>query len=131
VAGAAWGRPAEAGTDVEAQRGDDATVHDCGHGDQVDAHLERTSAGDVLVVHAADGRSNPVEGAFTATTVRLPAQRGLPVASPAATGDRDAQLQLPLAHGRDAKNLVVRVEATFDDGITKCTWTARIPRPRG
>jgi hypothetical protein len=131
VAGAAWGRPAEADAHARVQRDDDASVHDCGHDDEVAAHLERSSAGDLLVVRAADGTSNPVEGAFTATTVRLPAQRGLRDAGAGAAGDGVAELRLPVPRGREGSNLVVQVEATFDDGITACTWTARIPRPRG
>jgi hypothetical protein len=120
VVGSAWAAPGEV---PRANAGDDGhrtTMHDCGHDDKIEAEVDRTG-GRLVVVRAVDGAADPVEAAFQATTVSVPSARG------AAAGVGSAELRLP----RRAVAGELRVEATFDDGITRCSWTLRVPAPRG
>ncbi|CAA9365778.1 MAG: hypothetical protein AVDCRST_MAG34-2943 [uncultured Nocardioidaceae bacterium] len=123
VAGAAWAGPVETAVAHAEDAGERGTAHSCGHRDMLDARVEPRGGGTVLVVRAVDGVADPVEAAFDGTTVRIPGQRG---AAAAGAGSAELRLLLPgAAAPRD-----VRVEATFDDGITRCAWTVRVPAPR-
>ncbi len=123
VAGSAWAIPVEFPIVSGEETGNPPVAHDCGHRDTVDARVERGGGDPVLVVHAVDGVGDPVEAAFDGTTVRVSSQPG------AAAGAGSAELRLPLP--RVGTGGEVRVEATFDDGITRCSWTASLAAPRG
>jgi hypothetical protein len=122
VAGSAWAGPVgTASLDVTSPE-NQAWAYDCGHRDWLEARVVPGAGGDVLVVGAVDGPGDPVEAAFDATTVRLAAQSGA-----VAAGARSAELRWPLVGQAGMRE--VRVEATFDDGITRCAWTVQLPAP--
>ena len=119
LTGSAWaGTPA---APIPAQR-PPSPAHHCGHADTI--AVSRTPGDGALRVEAVDGVADPVEGSFAGTTVRvrIPGQR-----TATATGSPTAEVSTALpAGGQDPVEL--RIDATFDDGITSCSWTTHVLR---
>ena len=120
LTGSAWaGTPATA---VPAQRVPPSAAHQCGHEDTI---AVSSTAGE-LRVDAVDGVADPVEGSFGGTTVRvrIPGQR---TATGSGSPSAGATAALPTADDSGAVEL--RIDATFDDGITSCSWTTHVQVP--
>jgi hypothetical protein len=126
LTGTAWaGTPVDG---VPAQRPPSPAAHRCGHADTIAVTAGSPSAeGAALTVEAVDGAADPVEAAFDGTTllVRIPGQRTAPPAS----GSPAADVRAVLPAGDRSRSYEVRAVATFDDGITECSWTTRVVVP--
>ena len=122
LTGSAWAGTPAAG--IPAQR-PPSSAHHCGHADTI--AVTGTPSSGAVHVEAVDGVADPVEGSFDGTTVRvrIPGQR-----TAAATGSPTAEVDASLPAGDGAASVALRIDATFDDGITSCSWTAHVGVPR-
>ena len=122
LTGSAWaGTP---GTAVPAQRAPSPAAHRCGHADTIAV----AGTPGALRVDAVDGAADPVDGAFAGTTVRvrIPGQR-----TATGSGSPAAEVTPALPTGDEPETVTLRVDATFDDGITTCSWTTHVEVPPG
>src|SRR4051794_39755367 len=134
LTGTAWaGAPLGA---VPAQRTPvPAAAHRCGHGDTI-ALSHGTpvdgGAGEAVVVRAVDGAGDPVEAAFDGTTLRvtIPRQRSATaVPGGSSSGAPSAEVRTVLPSSARARTYDIRTVATFDDGITECSWDTQVVVP--
>lgn len=121
LTGTAWaGTP---GAAVPTPRAMSPEAHDCGHADTI--AVSGTAGDGTISVEAVDGVSDPVEGAFDGTTlhVRIPGQRTV-----SSSGSPAAEVRVALPGGR-RRPPELTAAATFDDGITSCSWTTQVLTP--
>jgi hypothetical protein len=135
LTGSAWAGPV--GGAVPVQRASSSTEHRCGHADTITVRQVTPVGGgaaEAVVLEAVDGAGDPVEAAFDGTTLRVgfPAQRSRRaggVTGGSAAGAPSAVVRTVLPAGARAHTYEVEAAATFDDGITGCTWTTQVVVP--
>jgi hypothetical protein len=138
LTGSAWAGPPD-GT-VPAQRAPSVETHRCGHADTMAVSTRAPSDGgstEGLTLQAVDGAADPVDAAFDRTTlrVRIPGQRsgspGVGLDGATGSGAPAAEVTVVLPTGRRPRSYDLRATATFDDGITRCTWSTEVAVPPG
>jgi hypothetical protein len=131
VTGSAWaGSTVQAAGAVPPQRAAPAEAHGCGHADTIAVVAADAAGGPAVAVRAVDGAGDPVDAAFAHTTLRvsIPGQRTRVAAVGA--GAPAAEVRLALPEGHRGGTYELQAVATFDDGITDCSWTTRVAAPR-